>query len=35
MFSALGSVGGFFIGNLYNNYINEDKKWLQELNGSL
>jgi hypothetical protein len=27
MFSALGSVGGFFIGNLYNNYINEDKKW--------
>lgn len=26
MFSALGSVGGFFIGNLYNNYINEDKK---------
>jgi hypothetical protein len=26
LFSAIGSVGGFFLGNLYNNYINEEEK---------
>jgi uncharacterized protein YcfJ len=26
IFSAIGSIGGFVVGNLYNNFINEEKK---------
>jgi hypothetical protein len=32
LFSTIGSVLGFVGGNMYSNYVNEDKKWLQKFN---
>jgi hypothetical protein len=32
IFSVVGSIGGFLLGNVYSSYVNEEKKWLQNQN---